>query len=343
MNKSQLIYCSGLPSVRAFPSETVLFFDSVLMKDQKTKAWINRFPNKLALRSGENLKTLKSFSLVLEKLGKLKFAQTTNLTFIALGGGSVGDFVGFLASVYLRGRRLIQIPSTWLAAIDSAHGGKNGLNLPSGKNQIGTFYSAEQTYIVAQLLRSQPEVRLKEAYGEFLKMAIINDPTAFRSLEKRKGEISQATMLSLLPQLIQNKNKIVQVDPFEKTGHRRILNLGHTMGHVVESYYGWPHGLCVMLGLLFCVRWSYHLQICNEETYIRVSNIIEDIWPEENLADDLAGIPTAILQSKLSKDKKRTANKELDFIFIRKIGYVVRRKVSLNDILNEVKRQIKEY
>ena len=343
MNKSQLIYCSSLPLIRSLPRDSVLLFDSVLLKDPKTRAWINRFPTKLALKSGESLKSLNSFSLVLKNLSELDFAQTTDLTFIALGGGSIGDFVGFLASVYLRGRRLIHIPSTWLSAIDSAHGGKNGLNLPAGKNQIGTFYLAEKIFIVAELLRTQPEARLKEAHGEFLKMAVISDLPSFNFLEKNGSDLTQIKMLSLLPKLIQRKNRIVSLDPFETKGHRRVLNLGHTLGHVIESYYGWPHGLCVMLGILFSVRWSYHLKLCNEETYIRISNLIEDIWPEQKLSADLAGIPLVVIHDKLSKDKKRTSATDLDFIFINKIGAVVRRKVKLKDILTEVKRQTKEY
>ena len=343
MKKSQVIYQSQMPSPRAFPRETVLFYDSILLKNSKIKAWIKKFPYALPLQSGEKLKDLGSLQKQLGALNKLSIPQTTELTFVALGGGSVGDFVGFLASVYLRGRRLIHIPSTWLSAVDSAHGGKNGLNFQSEKNQVGTFYPAEKVYLVSELLKTQPPERQQEAMGEFLKMAVIADPKMFSFIEKNVAQLQSQHLVSLLPKAVQNKYKIVQEDPFEQKGHRRILNLGHTMGHVLESYYGWPHGLCVLLGILFSVRWSYHLKLANEETYIRISNLIEEIWPEQMLSDDLAGIPLKIIENKLLKDKKITSKATVDFIFIRRIGSVIRQKVKISEVLAEVKRQTKEY
>lgn len=343
MKKSQVIYQSQMPSPRAFPRETVLFYDSILLKNPKIKAWIRKFPFSSPLQSGEKLKDLNSLQKQLNVLNKLSVPQTTELTFVALGGGSVGDFVGFLASIYLRGRRLVHIPSTWLSAVDSAHGGKNGLNFQSEKNQMGTFYPADQIYIVSQLLETQPPSRLQEAMGEFLKMAIIRDKKTFHFIENNIAHMNSKKILSILPATIRNKYQVVAQDPYEQKGHRRILNLGHTMGHVLESHYGWPHGLCVMLGMLFSIRWSYHLKIANEATYIRVSNLIEDIWPEQTLSDDLASMPIKMIEKKLSKDKKRTSNSTIDFIFIRRVGSVVRQKVKISEILAEVQRQTKEY
>lgn len=343
MKNSQVIYQTQMPSLRAFPHETVLFYDSILFKNPKIKAWIKKFPFSLALLSGEKLKDLGSLQRHLGALNKLSVPQTTALTFVALGGGSVGDFVGFLASIYLRGRRLVHIPSTWLSAVDSSHGGKNGLNFQSEKNQMGTFYPADQIYIVSQLLETQPPERLQEAMGEFLKMAIIRDKKTFSFLEKNVAQLNSKKILSVLPTTIKNKYQVVAKDPYEQKGHRRVLNLGHTLGHVLESHYGWPHGLCVMLGMLFSLRWSYHLKIADEATYIRVSNLIEDIWPEQTLSDDLASMPLQVVEKKLSKDKKRTSNATIDFIFIRRIGSVVRQKVKIQEILAEVKRQTKEY
>lgn len=343
MKKSQVIYQTQMPSPRAFSRESVLIYDSILLKNSKIGAWIRKFPYSLPLKSGEKLKDLSSLHQQLDKLNQLSIPQTTDLTFIALGGGSVGDFVGFLASIYLRGRRLIHIPSTWLSAVDSSHGGKNGLNFQSEKNQLGTFYPADQIYVVSQLLQTQPQERLQEAMGEFLKMAIIRDKSTFSFLEKNVAHLNSNKIFSILPKTIHNKYQIVAKDPYEQNGHRRILNLGHTMGHVLESHYGWPHGLCVMLGMLFSIRWSYHLKIADEETYIRISNLIEDIWPEQTLSDDLASMPINTIRKKLSKDKKLTSNSTIDFIFIQKIGSVVRRKVKIQEILSEVHRQTKEY
>ncbi len=334
---------NDFPEAQAFPTESILLYDSILDKNPSFKKWSRHFNFKLALKSGEKLKTLDSLQLVLKKMKLLSFSQTTDLTFIAVGGGSVGDFVGFLASIYLRGRNLIHIPSTWLAAIDSAHGGKNGLNLFIEKNQLGTFFPAQRIYIVKKLLINQPQARFKEALGEAVKIAVINDVQSFKKIEKMSHQMSSEDLYKMLPRLIQNKYKVFSLDPYEKKGTRRLLNLGHTMGHVFESYYGWPHGLCVMLGILFSIRWSYHQKLASEETYIRISNLIEEIWPDQKLSEDLSGISLKQIEMKLAKDKKKISAEHIDFIFIQKIGSTLRQKVTSQQILQEVKRQINEY
>ncbi len=343
MNKSYVIFSLQMPLRSAFPKETVLLYDSILDQKPFFKNWSQKFTARIPLKSGEKLKTLSSLEVILKKIAQFELPQTTQMTFLAVGGGSVGDFTGLLASLYLRGRDLIHIPSTWLAAIDSAHGGKNGLNFENKKNQLGTFYFAQKIYIVQNLLKSQPAPRLTEALGEALKISLINDSASFYFIEKNSLSFTTDQFLKILPRLIQDKEKIVQLDPFEKKGLRRVLNLGHTMGHVLESYYGWPHGICVLLGILFSVRWSYHLKLIDEKNYIRISNLIEDIYPQAHLSADLKGLPSKILNSCLLKDKKMTAQAELDFIFIIRIGKVLRQKVKVANILKEVHRQTKEY
>lgn len=268
--------------------------------------------------------------------------QTTELTFVAVGGGSVGDFVGFLSSVFLRGRPLILIPSTWLSAVDSAHGGKNGINLLRQKNQIGTFHSAHKIFIVKQLLKEQPAARLTEALGEVIKISIINNSNTFSKLEKSVGKIDEKLIFKILPSLIESKYKIIKKDPYETKGERRVLNLGHTMGHVFESYYGWPHGVCVLLGTFFSARWSYRLKYLKKNDYLRIVRLIEAVFQSINLNEDLAGLDEKFIEKSLSKDKKRVSKKEIDFIFIKKIGKVVRKKVTLEQIRQEIRRQKRE-
>lgn len=343
MQKTKILYSAKFPSRKSFPTESLLFYDSVLIKNPAFKAWSQRFEFKIALKSGESLKTLSSFENILEKISKLNISGTPKLTFIAAGGGSVGDFVGFLSSIYLRGRPLVMLPSTWLSAVDSAHGGKNGLNLSGQKNQVGTFHSPEKVFIVRELLLSQPHSRLIEGLGEFIKIAIINRPKIFRYLEEAIAKLNSQHLIKKLPEAISGKYKIVEQDPFEQKGVRRVLNLGHTMGHVFESHYGWPHGICVLLGLLFSIRWSYYLGYVKPKDYIRISNLIEGIYPSINLSEDLAGISESQLIKSLQKDKKRTSEKTIDFIFIKKVGAVQRKKVTIEKIWAEVRRQQVEY
>ena len=182
--KSQIIYSKTLPGPKSFSPESVLFYDSILEKNPAFRSWSRNFPYKISLKSGEKLKTIQSFTSVLNKISKLKVPKTTALTFIAVGGGSVGDFVGFVASVFLRGRPLVLIPSTWLSAVDSSHGGKNGLNFRNTKNQIGSFYPAGKIYICEELLLTQPSERLTESMGEVIKIAVLADAALFSYLEK---------------------------------------------------------------------------------------------------------------------------------------------------------------
>ena len=152
MNKTKLIVLNDFPSAQIFSKESLLCYDSILDKNAAFKKWSRSFKFKIALKSGEKLKTLDSLQEMLKKMNQLDLPQTANFTFISVGGGSVGDFTGFLASIYLRGRQLIHIPSTWLSAIDSSHGGKNGLNLFNDKNQLGTVYPAQKNFLVKKLL-----------------------------------------------------------------------------------------------------------------------------------------------------------------------------------------------
>ena len=315
--KSQIVYSQALPPTNRFSPDSILFYDSILMKKRSFGKWSGSFPYKIALKSGEGLKTIDSFKQVLNKISKLKVPKSTQLCFVAVGGGSIGDFVGFLSSVYLRGRPLVLIPSTWLSVVDSAHGGKNGLNFNNTKNQIGSFYPAEKIFICNDLLMTQPEERLLESFGEIIKIAVLSDAKLFGQIESRpeKNEI-----LSLLPKLISLKLKIVNRDVFEKTGHRRLLNLGHTLGHVFESVYGWPHGIAVLLGLQFAARWSLHQGLLTQKDFFRISMFIDSLELKQNLSAALNKMIERQIVNHLTKDKKLTGKDRLDFIFIRKIG-----------------------
>lgn len=341
--KSQIVYTKALPKPAQFATESVLFYDSILAKNKNISLWIKSFPYKIALKSGEQLKTIQSFNSVLNKISKLKVPKSTKLTFVALGGGSVGDFVGFAASVYLRGRKLVLIPSTWLSAVDSSHGGKTGLNLLSTKNQIGSFYPAEKIYICDGLLKTQPKARLTESMGEIIKIAVLSDAKLFKNLESNVGKLNESQILKILPRVIDLKYKIVNKDPLETKGTRRLLNLGHTMGHVFESRFGWPHGVCVLLGMQFAARWSFAKGLLSQKDFFRISMLIDSLELTYDLSEALGKLNAAQILNLLSKDKKLTAKSQLDFIFIKKIGSCVRISVSQNDILNEVKRQKSEY
>ncbi|MBC7465604.1 MAG: 3-dehydroquinate synthase [Bdellovibrio sp.] len=341
--KNNVLFQSHLPTRNQFPVESVLFYDQILDSKPFFKKWKKGFQYQMPLKAGESLKTLESLQKVLKKLSRMSLPQTTQLTFIAVGGGSVGDFVGFLSSIFLRGRIFVQIPSTWLAAIDSAHGGKNALNFDHQKNQLGTVYTAHRVYIVHQLLTAQPQVRLNEAMGEVIKMGVINSPHLFEQVESNEDDFKEKNLISILPQLIAAKMKVVQTDLYETKGLRRVLNLGHTMGHVFESHYKMAHGEAVLFGTLFAARFSFHLGLLKENDFIRISNLIFSFTSKNSMQNLLQKMKRAQIQKLLLKDKKVTAENVMDFIFIKKIGFVIRQKVSVQKILDEVERQATEF
>lgn len=338
MLKTKLIFSEKLPARTKFSKSSVLFYDSILSKKPFFNKWSQQFSYKVALKSGEKLKSIEEFKKVAEKISQMSVPQTQDLTFIAVGGGSVGDFVGFLASIYLRGRHFIQVPSTWLAAVDSAHGGKNGLNLGGKKNQLGTFYWPSKTYLVKELLASQPTERMTDALGEVIKISLIGSKKIFKAV----ADLNNMDLYKLLPLLIKLKLSIVNQDPYEKLGARRILNLGHTMGHVFESYFKWSHGTSVWAGIIFTLRYSYNKGFLSDSEYIEIWNTLHQVELNKDYQQALQSLSARQVKAALIKDKKMTNENYLDFVFIHAVEKIKRSTVSIEEVLREFKRQKRE-
>lgn len=331
--KKKIIFTNKLPNISNTES-CVLIYDKVLQK--KYSSWIKKFPNSMPVVAGEKLKTLESFNTLIQKIHhSSKGKSTQELKLIALGGGSVGDFVGFCASVYRRGVGFINIPSTWLSAIDSAHGGKTALNLKDSKNQLGSFYPAEQIVICKEVIFSQKEVSFSEA----IKVAILDSQKLWLSQRKVKDARS---LYKQLPKLISAKIKIVNKDPLEKSGYRHLLNLGHTLGHVFEKQLGISHSESVALGLRFSLEWSFEKKILNSVSEFDQICGIANRFELVNALNKLMSAKQTI-ENTLMRDKKLTKNKKLRFIFIKKPGKPLIEEVSIKEIATEIKRQILEF
>ncbi len=327
--KPALKFSNKLPSVSQLnPKRSILIYDEVLGKS--FQSWIEKFPFRYAVPSGEVLKDLHYFPSHFDRI--MSISQAINerpLQVICLGGGSVGDFAGFVASVFKRGVDFIQIPSTWLAAIDSAHGGKNALNVGSVKNQVGTFHSPLKVYLAAELLLTQPRERVHDALGEALKISLISGGSLWKKFQATRIWNFQS-LWQLLPDLIEAKYKVVQKDPFETKGIRHLLNLGHTVGHVIEAELRLSHGQSVMVGLGFALRWSQQLKILKSKEILEVPLLAEsDQWIKELTQPEKF----------LSQDKKRVSGGKIRFIFLEKPGKPVIRAVTVPQILKEIQRQ----
>ena len=212
------------------------------------------------LPAGESTKCFEQIASLSEQLAAAHFDRKS--TFIALGGGVVGDFVGFLASLYYRGVPFVQIPTTLLSQVDSSVGGKTGINLKEGKNLAGAFHHPSLVLIDPLTLETLPPRIFIEGLSEVIKHALIKDKDLFAQLEAQLpalidfSEGNFKTLSDQLPDLLaQNiaiKAHVVEADEKETLGIRALLNLGHTIGHGLEAsvdYGSLLHGECVSYGL----------------------------------------------------------------------------------------------
>jgi 3-dehydroquinate synthase len=340
--KSQLQFIESLPRLDGTlaPENAILIFDQKLLKvSSEFKKWSSGFIYKYPVASGEELKDLKHFALHAAQLFKIcKDLSPRAMTVVSVGGGSVGDFSGFFASVYKRGVNLVHIPSTWLAAIDSSHGGKTALNVGGAKNQIGTFYPASEVILAKSLLMAQPSQRIEEAMGEFGKIALISGSAWVKKLANSNEEDPAALLWKFLKPAIQAKLKVVDSDPLEQNGERQILNLGHTVGHVLESEFGWAHGRAVAQGLFFALEFSEHSGLLSEKANERAMKLLSEslglhpIFPKSKIS-------VRRFVDLMLKDKKKSSQEHLTFIFLKAMGRPLRATLHVDELVLEAQRQ----
>jgi|SRR6185312_15085256 len=312
----------------------------LIIADQRFEdhLWIQDYPYRYFVKSGEELKDLKSFPEHMERiLALVDQIPQRPLKIVGMGGGSVGDFAGFAASVLKRGVGLIHVPSTWLSAVDSAHGGKTALNVGGIKNQVGTFYPAQEIFLIRPLLQGQPQERLHDVLGEVLKICLIHGGDLWKKISKLP-ELEEKHLWKYLPDLIDAKYQIVKKDPQEKIGTRHILNFGHTIGHVLEAELGLTHGHAIFLGTQFSIEWSRHLKIMNEKSALDLakSSMGQYLLDTVDLKKELRSAKQ--LRELLSQDKKRV-EAGLRFVFLKSPGSCLVKTVTIEDIVAEVVRQ----
>lgn len=277
----------------------------------------------IKVSGGEKIKSLKSFSKICSDILKLKIDRSSLL--IAVGGGTVGDLGGFVASTLLRGIKFILVPTTLLAQVDSSIGGKNGVNTNFGKNLIGTFYQPEKVFIDISFLSTLPERELRSGYAEILKHALIKDRKFFKWLDEnyqkikilKKSYISKAIIES-----IKIKAYFVQKDEYEKlkdSNSRAMLNYGHTFGHALETLNNYAndlnHGEAIAIGMALAAKISNKIGDLNDKDY---KNIILHL-KKANLPIYDKKINYSKFYNLMLNDKKNTNNK-INLILLKKIG-----------------------
>ena len=268
---------------------------------------------------GEKNKSMENFEKILE------FATENRLTrsdaIVALGGGVCGDLAGFTAASYLRGIKFIQIPTTFLAAIDSSVGGKTAVNLKSGKNLAGAFHQPSMVIIDPDTFKTLEPHYYSDGTAEAVKYGILTDEDLFEHFKSREIDIE-----TVIAKCTKIKSGIVERDEFEN-GERKLLNLGHTFGHAIEKLSGLTvtHGHAVAIGMMIAARSAEAFGICEKG----VSEKIEEVLRLNGLPYKTKYSAEEIYSVSLN-DKKRSGN-SITVVLPEKIGKCCLKKLTLDE------------
>jgi 3-dehydroquinate synthase len=283
---------------------------------------------------GEVYKSLATAEGLYDEL--VDFAMDRTSTVMALGGGVIGDLAGFVAATYMRGVCFVNIPTTLLAHVDSAVGGKTGVDHPRGKNLIGAFHQPSLVLCDLSLLKTLPEKELLAGMAEVVKYGVILDPDFFSFVESHVPQIlkqDSRTMTEVVRSSCAAKASVVEDDERE-AGRRAILNFGHTLGHAIESLTGYTryiHGEAVSMGMTAAARISHAMGLCDKEVVSRLEKLLKRI----GLPTDLPEINPEEVIRILAHDKKVRDGK-VRFVLPQRIGKVVIR----DDVDPEIIRSI---
>ena len=287
--------------------------------------------------AGEKSKCTAVFSDVCEQVLSLGIDRTSTL--VALGGGVIGDLVGYVAASLLRGIDFIQIPTTLLAQVDSSVGGKTGINAQAGKNLIGAFHQPKLVLIDVATLNTLPVREVRAGYAEILKYGAIDDFPFFEWLEKNGQDVidgnNDARRYAVMTS-VQAKSRVVSADEKEG-GIRALLNLGHTFAHALENTTHYDgrllHGEAVAIGMKMAHDLSVRMGLCPTQDSARLTAHLKQM----GLPTDLSGVPsvewhTQELIDRMWKDKKVVGG-TMTFILSNGMGQAfISRDVNLDDV-----------
>ncbi len=292
----------------------------------------------IVLPPGEKSKSIETILQIARQLLEKGADRKSGL--IAFGGGVVGDVTGFAASLYMRGIPLIQVPTTLMAQVDSALGGKTGINLPEGKNLLGSFTQPKAIFIDTALLQTLPQREFNNGLAEIIKYGIIEDPQLLAELEKNDLLAEQGEVLEkIIARCCGIKKAIIEIDDMEK-GLRRILNFGHTIGHAVEASSGYSvsHGEAVSMGMAAAALISEKLGYLSSLERERIVAL-----------EGREGLPTRIPESlstdtiisHLQNDKKKQDG-AVRFVLLKKCGMPFMNGAVPESLIRDVVDQLKK-
>lgn len=285
------------------------------------------------LPAGERAKTLARVQELYDALYDRRLSR--NDTLVALGGGVIGDLAGFAAATYLRGLRFVQVPTTLLAQVDAALGGKVGVDFRAGKNHIGTFYQPGLVVTDLATLRTLPEREVRSGWAEIAKYALLAGGELLDEVEAAAGASAPVgTGLPVDARIVAGcqriKLAVVGEDEREESGARAVLNLGHTIGHAIEAaagFSGYTHGEAVALGLRAMLWLSQRLTGLSAAAGERGQRLLTAL----TLPERLAGVTPAAVVELIDRDKKRDVS-GVAYVLLEDLGRV-RRPVFVPDNL----------
>ena len=324
---------SKIPSI--LKSNNIFFEKSLIIADTKVpKKKLNILKKKIISKkkiihffnASEKNKNLKSINLILNKLFKYNFNR--NDCIISFGGGITGDVSGFAASIFKRGLKFINIPTTLLSQVDSSIGGKTGVNNKYGKNLIGSFMQPDLVISDISMLTSLPKREIVCGYGEILKHSIIHSNNTFSYLNKNYIKIlnlKSPFIEKTIAESCKIKRGIVQKDEKEKN-LRKILNLGHTFAHAYEATLSYSkklnHGEAVILGIMSSANFSFQNNFLNKKDYEKIMKHLVRLKVPSNLNHYFKKKHINSILKFMKLDKKNNSSR-INLILIKKIGKVL--------------------
>lgn len=281
----------------------------------------------------------KSIAIASKLYGQLADAAADRATVVvAVGGGVIGDLAGFVAATYNRGLRLVMVPTTLLAMVDSSVGGKVGVNLPQGKNLVGAFHQPAGVWIDVRYLDTLPDREYRSGLAEVVKYGVILDAEFFDWLESNRDAVRQresSAVIHLVSRSCELKAQIVEQDEREETGLRMVLNYGHTFAHAFESvggYGSWLHGEAVAAGMVCASQLAERLGMIDRDSTDRQIALLQAFglptrrereWPIDSLLDVMR------------RDKKNVDGR-MRFILPTRLGHVK----AVSDVPESVVREV---
>ncbi|MBR2835685.1 MAG: 3-dehydroquinate synthase [Coriobacteriales bacterium] len=270
--------------------------------------------------AGEHSKNLETYAQALSAAATSRLTRSSII--VALGGGVCGDLAGFVAATYMRGCAFIQIPTSLLAMVDSSVGGKTAVDLPEGKNLVGAFWQPKLVICDVTCLHTLPEYYMTDGMGEVLKYAVMQDAHLF-DLLNNPASVKREELIRCC---IEIKRDIVEADEREH-GQRKLLNLGHTMGHAIErmSSYSISHGRAVAAGMCIMARACAEAGICPAQDALRIVELVKSYGLPTQTEFELNDLMNAV-----TLDKKRSGTC-VDAITIEGIGSAAIKRITLDE------------